>query len=183
MKIAIVVGHHPGAPGATYHNYSEYMVMAPVAGALVEALQEGGHEAWLVGASSLGTKINRVNELNADIGLELHMNAHTDTSASGYEVLHAGSEKGVALADLISDCLVVAGLRDRGVKLGRYRQDPNEKVIPILKDTNCPFAVLELGFISNPEDLYYVRVNKAMIARRIALGCELWVRKFLEVVR
>jgi N-acetylmuramoyl-L-alanine amidase len=97
--------------------------------------------------------------------LVLHMNASDNPQATGLEVVvnyrtwpfrsRQGREMGEFLAERM-------GLRFRGVvkdcdtPAGREKPNGN-KGLPILRDTNVPAFLIELGFVSNPSDVEAVK--------------------------
>ncbi|MBU2514521.1 N-acetylmuramoyl-L-alanine amidase [bacterium] len=163
MKIALSAGHTPFRQGGETGMISEYGLTMVIIGDLVFRLQKAGHEAWIIGADSNLEQIKRINELDADCGLELHFNSHTGDKLNGTEVLHAGSEKGMLLAECVQKALVDRlGTKDLGIRLGHFQGNVTKPIIEMLKDTNCPFIVPEPLFLSNIFDLS--RLDPAGIA-------------------
>jgi len=83
------------------------------------------------------------NDLNADLFLSIHANTFTDSSVSGTETFyyHPYSLK---FAEIMQKNLVQAtGFKDRGVK----KDD-----LFVIKDTTMPAVLLEIGYLTNPQD-------------------------------
>lgn len=83
------------------------------------------------------------NDLNADLFLSIHANTFTDSSVSGTETFyyHPYSLK---FAEIMQKNLVQAtGFKDRGVK----KED-----LFVIKDTTMPAVLLEIGYLTNPQD-------------------------------
>ncbi|WP_018930630.1 N-acetylmuramoyl-L-alanine amidase family protein [Gracilibacillus lacisalsi] len=83
------------------------------------------------------------NELDADLYISLHANTFTDPSVSGTESFyyHKNSKR---LANIIHRHVSeTTGFRNRGVKKENYF---------VLKDTTMPAVLLEIGYITNPEE-------------------------------
>ncbi|MCM3783377.1 N-acetylmuramoyl-L-alanine amidase family protein [Neobacillus mesonae] len=79
------------------------------------------------------------NNADADIFLSIHANSATP-SANGTETFYKKSQD-KALADIIHKHLIKAtGLKDRKVKSANYS---------VLRNTDMPAALLEIGFLSN----------------------------------
>ncbi|MEC0091182.1 N-acetylmuramoyl-L-alanine amidase family protein [Paenibacillus macquariensis] len=83
------------------------------------------------------------NELNADLFLSIHGNTVTDPDVTGTETYfyHKNSRR---LAKIIQKHVVEAtGYRDRGIK---------EQNLFVVKDTEMPAALIEVGYLTNPHD-------------------------------
>ena len=104
----------------------------------------------VLGTSNSGSLTARVNEANswgADIFISLHNNAAENPTASGNEVLTYGPSSEVANAlaeDILEQLTLTTGLRNRGIV---YRPG-----LYVLKKTEMPAVLVEMGFISNPYD-------------------------------
>lgn len=86
------------------------------------------------------------NQAKADLFVSIHCNSVDDESAHGMEVyVHTSrSAASTRAANAIYDWLLPAsGLRGRGVK---------SKDLAVLRETKMPAVLIELGFISNPDD-------------------------------
>ena len=104
----------------------------------------------VLGSSNSGSLAARVNEANAwdaDIFLSLHNNAAENPNASGNEALTYGPGSTVANAlgeQILEQLTLTTGLRNRGIV---YRPG-----LYVLKKTEMPAVLVEMGFISNPYD-------------------------------
>ncbi|QGH36182.1 N-acetylmuramoyl-L-alanine amidase [Gracilibacillus salitolerans] len=86
---------------------------------------------------------NYANDIEADLYISLHANTFTDPSVSGTESFyyHKNSKR---LANIIHRHVSeTTGFRNRGVKKENYF---------VLKDTTMPAVLLEIGYITNPEE-------------------------------
>jgi len=86
------------------------------------------------------------NNARAGLFVAIHRNASTNTSAGGVEnwVYSSPSQKAVAAANLVLNRVVAAGVQsNRGLRYGNFS---------VLRHTQAPAMLLELGFISNAED-------------------------------
>ncbi len=115
-------------------------------------------------ATSLSARVNEANRWGADYFISLHTNAAASPSASGSEAyVYARGTRAFDFAEDILDNLTeITGLRDRGVQArpGLY----------VLRKTQMPATLLELGFITNPGDAALMRDNPGLFAEGIYRG-------------
>ena len=156
-KVAIVVGHRKGSPGAANPTtgISEFSFNSDLAEFIKTSVQFC--EVEVVYRDSYTALPGKVNELKPDFIISLHCNAF-NTRASGTETLyHHNSEKSKRLALIFQRRTVAClGLPDRGIK----PRGVEDRGGYLLKNTNAPCAILEPIFIDNDED--FERVNKKM---------------------
>ena len=98
-------------------------------------------------SSSLTARVNEANAWGADVFISLHTNAAINPAANGAEALiySRNSEVSYELAeDILEEMTLVTGVRNRGVieRPGLY----------VLRRTNMPAVLVEMGFITNPGD-------------------------------
>jgi len=87
------------------------------------------------------------NNSNADIFISIHMNnLPSDTSVHGLDILY-GKDRSDSkdLADYLITPTVSCGAKNRGVK--------SSSSYTVLSNVNIPSVLIELGFISNAEDV------------------------------
>ena len=104
------------------------------------------------------------NQWPADIFLSIHCNSAGSTSAQGTETLvHNLGGRAERLADCIQRQIVDSlGTVDRGLK-----ERPG---LTVLRATDMPAVLVELGFISNEGDEALLRDRQDDFARAIARG-------------
>jgi N-acetylmuramoyl-L-alanine amidase len=96
---------------------------------------------------SLSEVVNQANRENVDVFISIHRNAFNDPNANGLEVwtcLNA-REKTKANAKIMYEKLmcITSEMTGRGIKENNFY---------VLKYTNAPAMLLELGFITNQHD-------------------------------
>lgn len=178
IKIYIDQGHNPSPPntGAEGNGYREQDISYEVGIRLAELLRENGNFEVLlsrptsttqVGTSNAGSLRERVNQANrwgADYFISIHTNASVSPSANGTEVLvYSSPSRAATLAQDIVDSLTEAtGLTNRGVK-----ERPG---LYVLRRTNMPAVLVEMGFISNAYEAELMAENPSLFARGIYNG-------------
>jgi len=149
MIIMIDPGHggEPGAIGPS--GVREKDINLLVAERLHLLLADAGIEAYMTRIGdeevSLAKRAEKANNISADYFISIHCNAANSPTAHGTETYHyPGSVKGRALAQAVQQELVSAtGLADRGVKEANFY---------VLRMTAMPAILVELAFLSNPEE-------------------------------
>ena len=177
-RIYIDQGHNPSSPntGAEGNGLREQDVTYAVGQELAALLRRSGnYEVRLsrptpdtqLGNSNTGSLRARVNDANswgADYFISIHTNASDQSSASGVEAYsYSRDSRAFRLGEEIVNGLVnVTGLRDRGMKVrpGLY----------VLKNTNMPAVLVEIGFITNPGDAALMRDDPELFAEGIYRG-------------
>ena len=98
-------------------------------------------------SSSLTARVREANTWGADIFISLHTNSATNAAATGNEALVYGPSSTVAInlgEDILEQLTLTTGLRNRGIV---YRPG-----LYVLKRTQMPAVLVEMGFISNSYD-------------------------------
>ena len=115
-------------------------------------------------ATSLAARVNEANRWGADYFISLHTNAASSASAGGSEAdVYARGTPAFGFAeDILTNLTRITGLRDRGVQArpGLY----------VLRKTQMPATLVELGFITNPRDAALMRDEPGLFAEGIYRG-------------
>lgn len=95
--------------------------------------------------SDLAARANLANSIGAELFISIHCNSASSPAANGVETYaYMPGGNGERLARLVQEELVKAtGLTNRGVKFARYY---------VLRKTAMPAILVELAFISNPQE-------------------------------
>lgn len=179
IKIYIDQGHNPSGfnTGAEGNGYFEQDITYAVGQELFALLSENPEfiprlsrptPETVLGTSNNSSVTARVREANswgADVFISIHTNASVNPSANGTEALiySAESTEALGLAEsILTELTLVTGLRNRGVVLrpGLY----------VLRRTRMPSVLIELGFISNPDEAELMASSPALFALGIYRG-------------
>ena len=116
-------------------------------------------------SSSLVERVRDANNWGADLFISLHTNASVNPSANGSECLiysYSSKEAYSVATDILEQLTLITGLRDRGVieRPGLY----------VLRRTEMPAVVVEMGFITNPSDAELMANSPNLFALGIYRG-------------
>lgn len=115
---------------------------------------------------SLADRVKHANKIPADILVSIHMNSFGNSSANGVETwIDYGSTKSPEVANKIHENLVKVFPVNRGVKVCA-----SNCRFYVLRYSNMAACLIELGFISNENDLGIFNNNKQAIADSIIDG-------------
>ena len=178
VKIYVDQGHNPENPnaGAEGNGLREQDITYRVGAALAELLRANpDYEVRLsrptptsaLGSSnttSLRARVNDANAWGADYFISIHTNASDNPQARGIEAFaYARPSRAFSLGESILTSLSAAtGQRNRGMQVrpGLY----------VLRKTAMPAVLVEIGFISNPEEAALMNNNPELFARGIYNG-------------
>lgn len=162
MKLALNPGHYPGLDsGAVGDQYQEADLVTLYCDGAKNYLEAAGVEVEIVRANELDEICSLANNCGADVFVSVHCNSAENRDAKGTEVFcYNGEGKGGILANALLDQTVnTLGTINRGVKTnGLY----------VIKHTDIPAALLEVGFISNAEEEQMLKDRADDIAKAIA---------------
>ena len=178
IKIYIDQGHNPQNPnaGAEGNGLREQDIVFRVGIDLAALLRRSGnYEVRLsrptadtqVGTSnttSLRLRVADANQWGADYFISIHTNASSIPSATGSEAF-AFSQPSRAFSlgeDILVGLNSATGLRNRGMQVRTN--------LYVLRKTNMPAVLVELGFISNPSDAELMNTRPDLFAEGIYRG-------------
>ncbi len=178
IKIYIDQGHNPQNPnaGAEGNGLREQDLTYEIGRLTAELLNANpDFEARLsrptettslgsTNAESLAARVNDANSWGADYFISLHANASTISSASGSEAfVYSTSSPAFELAeDILEGISRATGLSDRGVFV--------RPSLYVLRRTDMPSTLVELGFITNATDAALMSENPELFAEGIYNG-------------
>jgi len=151
FKVVIDPGHggeDPGAEGASgsYEKDFTLAVSLKVARLLEDVPEVEAHltrDKDIFLSSETRDRPNFANELEADLFISIHANTFADPTVTGTETFYY-HDNSLGLATIIHRHVAQAtGFRDRGVTQENFF---------VLRDTTMPAALLEIGYLTNPED-------------------------------
>ena len=162
MKVLIVAGHGQGDSGACACGYKEADLTREVASLLS---QYGGVTVYDMSKDLYKQQAagKRFDFTPYDYVLELHFNAGGGT---GTEILvRSGTTESTSTAQNILNSIIPLGFRNRGVKgrLDLYNMN-------VCSAQGVPYALLEVCFIDNKDDVNLYQTKKNEIVSAIAKG-------------
>lgn len=179
IKIYIDQGHNPSGfnTGAEGNGFFEQDITYEVGRLLYQLLRANPEfeprlsrptEDTILGtsnSSSLTARVREANRWGADIFLSIHTNAAENPRATGSEALIYSNNLTVPrelAEDILEQLNLVTGLRNRGIveRPGLY----------VLKRTQMPAVLVELGFITNPSDAELMAYSPELFAEGIYRG-------------
>lgn len=151
--IVIDAGHGGNDLGATHTNFSEKQIVLDIAEQIHEINEsQEKYEVFLTRDSdeykTLSDRTKKINELSPVMVISLHMNStpETETSKQGHEIFVQSSEESKKIAASITN------------KLGKC--NITERNLHILRETQAPAVVVELGYLNNTKDRDYLTSKK-----------------------
>ena len=178
-KIYIDQGHNPSGfnTGAEGNGYYEQDITYEIGRRLYNLLLTNPEftprlsrptPETVLGTSNSTSLVERVNQANswpADLFISLHNNAAENSNATGNEALVYGPGATVANAiatQILEQLTLTTGLRNRGIV---YRPG-----LYVLKETEMPAVLVEMGFISNSYDADLLANSPYLFATGIYRG-------------
>lgn len=151
--IVIDAGHGGKDPGAVNGSYTEKSIVIEVAKKVQNKLQSQGAKVIMTRTGdsypSLGDRVEFSDKNYAELFVSIHTNA-ASASAQGAETYYDSSQNDNATesAELAKEIqkqvVALAGMKDRGVKDNSFF---------VIRNQDIPSVLVELGFITNSEDL------------------------------
>ena len=178
VKIYIDQGHNPVNPnaGAEGNGLREQNIVYRIGQELATLLRANGNfevrlsrptpetQLGSSNATSLAARVNDANGWGADYFISLHTNASDLAAATGSEAfVFSRNSRAFALGeDIVAGLAAETGLPDRGTF--------TRPSLYVLKRTNMPAVLVELGFITNSRDARLMNEQPELFARGVYDG-------------
>ncbi|WP_128895327.1 N-acetylmuramoyl-L-alanine amidase [Longirhabdus pacifica] len=167
FKIVLDAGHGDHDPGARGHSGGHEKDFVLSVTTKVEDLlrQEEDVTVYMTRQDDTFVELydrgNLANEVNADLFISIHGNAHDKESINGTETYYWQDES-LEFASIVHEELIeTTGFVDRGVKKTNFK---------VIRVAQMPGVLLEIGFLTNPGDeaamlneQFQVRVAEAIV--------------------
>ena len=186
-------GHGGYDPGASYFGISEKSLTLAIQSRVKAKLESEGYQVVTTRTSDtyvdLTDRSRAVNASESDIFVSIHINASGSSAAQGIETYyyqpyaeypsrinatyHANPTRlsmSDTLANAIQSSLINAtGAQNQGVK---------RQTFAVLRETTAPAVLLELGFLSNPQEA--ARLNTAAYQETLANAIVAGIKSYYE---
>lgn len=181
--IVIDAGHGGFDPGKTGNRgENEKVINLQIAQKLQMYLEQGGATVYMTRNEdeALGGKKQSdmkerkaiANDSEADMLISIHQNAFPKASAKGAQVFyHKQSADGKRLAEAIQQAL-------KECDSGNTREAKSNTDYYILRTTTIPAAIVECGFLSNPDE--EERLNTEEYQEKVAWAIYIGILNYLE---
>lgn len=155
MTIVIDAGHGGKDHGAEINDELESKIVESIA-KKIKALN-GNEDLKIIllreddSFVSLSDRVNKVNEINPDLLISLHLNASKNSNENGVNAYVSSQnefyEKSLETANKLIYTISNDKLAKGGVKDANFY---------IIKNSKCPALILEVGYLSNENDKSYI---------------------------
>lgn len=191
MKIFIDAGHggrFTGAVATTDQGLAVYEKDLNLAAAIMleKILKEDRHDVFMsrsddrdfgpTVAHDLMVRCDMENQISPDCFISLHCNSFSSTAAKGFEIW---TSLGLTNADSLAEMIYMEFDDGFDIEMRFDISDGDhdrEKHLYVLDHTVSPAVLLELGFMSNPDDLRRLmdKDHISELMKATAKGIELW---------
>ena len=181
--VVIDPGHGGSAPGAIAYNEdgsiyaTEKDINLGIAKYVYDILKKEGIEVYMTRKTdvdvSLAERAAYANKLGATLFVSIHNNSHTDPSINGILTLYS-DDKDTASGQVQSSKNVAWEIQQQMVQaIGKNSQGiRSEDDLYVLRKTNMTAVLAEVLYMSNTEDIQYIKKekNQLIAAQAIAKG-------------
>lgn len=146
--IVIDAGHGGKDNGASYDEFLEKNIVLSVASKIKKYNENSDIEIILTrdddAYPSLSERTDFINKLNPDLVISIHVNRNMkkETDAEGAEIYYSDENSKAEISKNLAEKL--------SLKMGNA--EVKKQNLHILRNSNVPAILVELGFISNEED-------------------------------
>lgn len=155
-KIFIDAGHGGPDPGAVANGVVEQNVNLNVANELARLLRQGGYEVMQYRTTAtenvlsdknadLRNRAAMANNWGADYFISIHTNSSLNPAANGFEayVYRLGTPAAELAQSIVDTFVQELGSKNNGVRQANFA---------VLRRTQMPAVLLELGYLTNPTE-------------------------------
>lgn len=168
MKVFLDSGHGGKDTGAVGNGIKEKDRALDYCLDIGQELKRHGVEVVYSRTSDIFLELNeravKANKTDSNVFVSIHLNSFSNPSSKGFEVYHyTNSSNGKQLASNIHSEIVKEKLYtlDRGVKSANFA---------VLRLTKMQSCLIELGFISNKEDVQLLADKQSEVVKGIVKG-------------
>lgn len=169
-KVFLAVGHGGSDPGAVANGFREKDLNLTIALACRDELERHGVEVGMSRTvdegETLQQQVSECNAFDPETAACIHNNAGGGDGAEVYH--HYGGGKGKILAENILDEIVKIGQNSRGAKI--RKNSSGQDYYAIIRDTNCPMALIECCFLDNKKDIQIIDTEAEQKAMGVAIA-------------
>lgn len=168
-KIIVIDAGHGGKDfGATLNGLQEKIIVQTIAEKIksqikdenleIVLLREGDHEM------ELSERVSKINNLNPSLVISLHINSSENFNKNGIEAYISSNPKFYDQSKANAE-IVIEKVAGNYFSKGQVRKAS----FYILKNSNCPAMILDIGYLSNINDRNYIATEKGQteIANKI----------------
>lgn len=172
--VLLAAGHSDSDPGAVYFGRTEASIVTAFRDAVAGYLREGmgGPSSPVVTDGPVGNNWTLTRSIDlarsCSPAIEFHCNAFTSAAATGVETLSLDRHKplGASLCDVIATTLGIANRGAKGESAGQHSR---------LGFVQAGGIIVELFFLSNPNDLQRFDERADDLAQVVALAIERFI--------
>lgn len=154
--IVIDAGHGGHDSGAMIDGFEEKAIVEKI-GKKIKALNKDENvEIVLLRDGDhfmgLSERVSVINNLKPDLVVSLHVNANKDTEKSGLEVYVSNKNEQFKQVSTMKAEKLLSNISNQSLAKGEVKEAP----FYIMKNSNCPAVLIELGYLSNDKDRNYI---------------------------
>ncbi|MBD3582829.1 N-acetylmuramoyl-L-alanine amidase family protein [Flavobacterium selenitireducens] len=169
IQVVIDAGHGGNDSGASFENLTEKAIVAQISSKIKSLNKNQNIEIVLTRASDIPVTLQErtqvINSIKPDLVISLHVSASKDSAKSGIGLYiakeNASKDKALQLARKMSDRIK----KNHHFAVSEIQEAP----FYVLKKSEAPAIIVELGYLTNELDRHYLTDEKQQnrIARTI----------------
>ncbi|CAN1565559.1 AmiC N-acetylmuramoyl-L-alanine amidase [Flavobacteriaceae bacterium] len=164
FTVVIDAGHGGSDFGATFNETSEKVIVSQIADK-IKSLNKNKNITILLTRSSdelipLEKRTDFINTVKPDLVLSLHINANPNNEKSGIESYVSDTTPFYEKSNTIASQLNASLSKNNSLKVSKTKLAP----FHILKKSEAPTVLVELGYLTNAKDRKYLTDEKEQVA-------------------